>query len=144
MWKYGTGADVRWRAYREGHGSSLPSHPTQEAAAAEVGWTIHVRAGELPVKVRQQTTVRITSAAGAVLHLTMCEADAERQLVCCTAYVLGDDAQDALNADGCGAVRKYVADQFGVHSVSGGARGTTGDPVVLFFMPFNHKVTLHP
>jgi hypothetical protein len=144
MWKYGTGKDVRWRAYREGHGSSLPSHPTQEAAAAEVGWTIHVNAAQLPYKARQQNTVRIVSRDGDVLTLTMCEADDDRQVICCTAYLTSDAAQTALNEGGCAAVRQRVADQFGVHSVSGGARGTTGDPVVLFFMPSNHKVTLHP
>jgi hypothetical protein len=142
MWRYGTDAEPRWRAYREDHGTSVANHPTREAAAAAVGWRIQIRAYQLVYQWVARKELRLVSPGGDVALIVL--AQTHDDLVSCTAIVSGDTVQQILNEGGCAAVRRHVAAAFGVTCIGGGQRGSTGDPVVLFSIPAGSMVTLQP
>ncbi len=139
LWKYGRpGAQPVWRAYRDGFGASTEAFPSQEKAAARVGWDLQVPAIQIHYRAKGKPYgVRLRSPEGDVLSIILAEPDHERQQVFCTALVTGP-------AGTAGAVRRRVAEQFGVRCIGGGAPGSTGQPVVLFSVAADHLITLHP
>lgn len=144
LWRYGKAPSVRWRAYRDGHGAAVSDFASQEAACQSVGWQVEITAMQLPYRHQiSPDRVRLISRDGDVLTPTLVAADPENGQVFVTARVTSDRIQALLNEGGCSAVRRRVAQQFGAKVIGGGARGSTGDPVVLLNIPADTKVRLY-
>jgi len=144
MWRYGKAPNVTWRAYRDGHGAAVGTFTSQAAAAASVGWQVEIDAMQLPYRSQiSPDTVRIVSRDGDVLTPTLVTDDPENGQVFVIARVSSERIQTVLNEGGCSAVRRRVAQQFGGKVIGGGARGSTGDPVVLLNLPAAAKLRLY-
>lgn len=146
LWRYQRpSGHPTWRAYRYRHGRSNEVFPTQEKAAAAVGWQLRVMARTLPGRIAlSPQPVRLISAGGDIATLIRAEEDRARQVVHCTATIDSLHVDEALNTGGTRAVRSRVTDQFGVRCLGGGQRGETGLPVVVFTARTIHRFLLHP